>query len=322
MRMNNARKRNWLNVTVGCFVAAILGSSIGWAADKPKIQTEFFWSNYQEPFTEGILILQRGGFKIQSVKLDVEIPQDLPETTLVLEVQSFVEGAFEYFTPFLKVEGASKTKKYTIPVEKEPAEQRVELKLKDLFAGKNTFNLSFQWKQGDVECAVNQRCGYGIKSIYFQDVAPSAAAAEPQMQPLVSEFAWADYRKPIDLNVQIQQNECAPPDIAAMIVDLPANFLQNVAKRTLTIELESNSDDSKGKGLGFDLLKIYLNVNGAKYSVPVNDYPAAQVQQLAITSKDLRTGQNTLQASFEWTEEGRCCNSYGCGYTLKKLSFE
>jgi len=302
-------------------------SSAGWSAEKkPEIKDQFFWGNYQEPFTEGILIIQAWGFKAKSPKLEVELPQDLAETTLILYVQSFVKGAFQYVKPAITIEGASKKKKYTIPVKTEPAKQQVEMTMKNLSAGKNIFSFSFDWRDSNIECR-GEGCGYGVATIYFKDFPPSSKPAatpkaEQRPQQQVSEVVWSDYQKPLSLNVQIKQNRCAPPDIANINVDLPADFLKNIEQRTLTLELESNSSDSKGKELGFDLLNVYLSVNGVKYNISVENYPAKQTQQIKIASKHLRSGQNVLQASFEWKEKDWCCNSYGCGYTIQKLSFK
>jgi hypothetical protein len=322
MRMNQASKRNCINVAVVSFLIAIVGSSIGWAADKPK--KEFTWEDYQQALLEEILVTQIQDFRIPDVKITLDLPQNLDKPILVLAMASFMEKAFQDLQPYLRIENQVEKKRYTIPVEKESAEQVVEVPLKDLPAGKNTLILSFEWRQSNYQCG-GSGCGYGVYAVFFKDFPPPVEESEEESKKESeeeSELEWPDYQKPLDLNVWIRQNECAPPDIATIKVELPADFLQNVAKRTVTIELESNSDDSKGKELGFDLLKVYLNVNGVKYSIPVNDYPAAQVQQISISSKDLRSGQNTLQASFEWTEEDWCCNNYGCGYTIKKLSFE
>jgi hypothetical protein len=178
------------SIVFSLLLMGIVVSSLGCAVAEK--QPNFSWSNYPEPFTDEMFAWQNGANAINSAKLEVNLPQNLTETTLVLQIGSDVEGAFKYLRPYLRVEGASEKKKkeYPIPVKNDLIFQQVTVPMKNLAAGKTILTFSFEWINSDWECVLGDPCGYTIYALYFTDnpsvVPEPTVAPEPKRKPGVS----------------------------------------------------------------------------------------------------------------------------------------
>lgn len=156
---------------LGCVMLAILLLA-GCAATelKPSKEFHFDWPDYREPLVQGMQIFQYGEYKIQSVTVAVDLPENVlnqEEIILVLLIESKTEGAFEYFSPFIRVNSAFQTAR--VPVKPEEQRQLVEVTLnpEHLHVGQNILQPTFKWN-GNYACS-GVGCGYLIYTMAFKD---------------------------------------------------------------------------------------------------------------------------------------------------------
>jgi hypothetical protein len=137
---------------------------------KPSKEFHFDWPDYREPLVQGMQIFQYGKHKIQSITVAVDLPEDFlnqEEIILALLIESKTEGAFEYFSPFIRVNSAFQIA--SVPVKMKEQRQLVEVTLnpEHLYAGQNILQPSFKWN-GNYAC-VGIGCGYVIYTMAFKD---------------------------------------------------------------------------------------------------------------------------------------------------------
>lgn len=130
---------------------------------------------------------------------------------------------------------------------------------------------------------------------------------------------WDDYRKPLQESFRVRQNKKEPVESVTVIVNLPDTFLRNRETIVLVIDIESQTEGD------FATFTPFLKANDVtfgSYKIPVKKSPKRQTQQVEIKSKHLQTGQNRFKFFYNWKEQGTYCNAYGCGYTIRKISFK
>jgi hypothetical protein len=119
------------------------------------------------------------------------------------------------------------------------------------------------------------------------------------------EYTWYDCRTPFTQFIQVPTFTSGS---STVYLDLPENLINTHNEITLTIDIESNLI-IKHDGLEqrtFSNWTAYCSVNGAwlfgKHRLPVNPLPSRQTCSIAIATKDLKPGRNTLEFSMAPTD--------------------
>jgi len=133
---------------------------------------------------------------------------------------------------------------------------------------------------------------------------------------------WEDYRQPYQQPIHIFQHGEHRLESAEIRVNLPEEFVRRDAPVALMIELQSRTLSKQTREPNFDSFSPYLKINSKSYLLPVRKEPSSQTVEIGIRPENLRVGQNTFTATFQWHDQSASCSGTGCGYEVLALYFK